>query len=71
MIGELLLATGVALIVYAIYRLSTNSAQYFEERNLKYVGALIGMKNFFGMFMGRSDFFQMTQRLYNAFPNES
>lgn len=70
MIGELVLATGVALIVYALYKLSTNSAQYFEERNLKYIGAFTGMRNFFDMFMGRNDFLVMTQRMYNAFPNE-
>lgn len=70
MIGELLLATGIALIAYAFYKLSTNNAQYFKERNIKYSGAISGVRNMVRVLFGRIDFLEMSQKMYNAFPDE-
>lgn len=71
MIGELLLATGIVLIAYAFYKLSTNNARYFKERNIKYAGALSGLRNMVRVVLGKIDFLEMTQKMYNAFPDEA
>lgn len=72
MIGELLLGTVVliVLIVFAISRLSTNTAQYFEDRNLKYAGVTVALRNIFGMFSGGNDFLELALRMYNVFPDQ-
>lgn len=69
MLGELLLTTGIVLIAYAFYKLSTNSAKYFEERNLKYKGVVTLLKNQLSLVMGKVDIFAMIQNLYDAFPD--
>lgn len=70
MLGELLLTFGVILIVYACYKLSTNNADYFKERNLKYKGALFALHNLYATFFGKISVFGMVENLYNAFPDE-
>lgn len=70
MFGELLLTAGVVLIAYAFYVLSTKSARYFEERNLKYGGFWHGLKTFYGLLFGKIDVFSFSQRVYNQFPDE-
>lgn len=71
MVGELLLIFGVALIVFAFYKLSTENARYFAERNLKCVSTTEAIRGIFSLFLGRIDFFQITQKSYNRFPDES
>lgn len=66
----MLLATGVALIAYALYKLSTNHSRYFEDRRVKYKGAFSGIKNLCGMFFGKKDFFEIIHEMYNSFPRE-
>lgn len=71
MIGELLLLFGVAIILYTYYKLSTENARYFAERNLKCVSTTDAIRGIFSLFLGGMDFFQMTQKSYNRFPDES
>lgn len=70
MIGELLLATGIGLIVYSLYNLINDRVKYFEERNLKCNGAYSKYKTFFDLFTGRIDFYEAIQRGYYTFPEE-
>lgn len=69
MLGELILTTGFLLIAYAFYKLSTNNAKYFEERNLKYKGVLTLLKNQFSVSFGKMDIFTMIQNMYDAVPD--
>lgn len=64
MLGELL-TIAIVLIAYAFYKLSTNRAQYFKERNLKYKN--LKFKDLFA----KTDVFEMTENMYNAFPEET
>lgn len=69
MLGELILTTGVLLIAYAFYKLSTNNAKYFEERNLKYKGVLTLLKNQMSLSFGKTDVFTVIQNMYDAVPD--
>lgn len=70
MFGVLLLTVGFVLITYAFYKLTTNNARYFEERNLKYRGALASLRIMLSVFFGRSSLIEMTQANYDYFTNE-
>lgn len=70
MLGELLFTAGVALIAYSFYKISTNHAKYYEQRNLKHRGVWFTVRNFFAVFFGQIDVFGFTQGFYNQFPNE-
>lgn len=70
MFGGLLLAVGIILITYAFYRLTTNKARYFAERNLKYRGARETLGVMFSVFFGKIGIIEMTEKAYNHFPNE-
>lgn len=70
MLGELLLTFGIVLIAYAIYKLTTENAQYFGERNLKYRSTFVSVRDTFSMFLGATNVFDFTQKLYNSFPDE-
>lgn len=69
MLGEILLATGVVLIAYAFYILSTNSAKYFEERNLKYTGLRGFLENFASASFCGTNFQTMAKNMYDAMPD--
>lgn len=68
MLCELLLTSAI-LIAYSIYRLSTNSAKYFEERNLKYVGAKSLPKGLLTILLAKADIFSIIKRMYDAIPD--
>lgn len=69
MFGELL-AIAIALIAYAIHKFTTGHARYFEERNLKYGSAASGLTAILNMFFSRSNILEITQGMYNTFPDE-
>lgn len=70
MFVELLLGVIVTLIAYLFYKLSTNNARYFEERNLKYKGAAFAVRNLYSAFFGKFNAFEMVKNLCYALPNE-
>ena len=73
MLGDLLLSLVIALIAYTAYiiiKFVTNSARYFEERNVKYKGISFTLHNFFSIFIGKFDAIGQFQALYNTFPDE-
>lgn len=69
MLGELLLTTAIGLIGYALYKFSTNSAKYFEDRNLKYRGLLGLVKTLVSVSFGRIGILTMIKNMYDAFPD--
>lgn len=69
MLGELLLTIGIGLIGYAFYKLSTNSAKYFKDRNLKYSGVLTSLSNQMSAVLGRHNILTMVKNMYDAFPD--
>lgn len=69
MLGELLLTIGLVLIAYAFYKLSTNSAKYFEDRHLKYRGIVSVLKNQISVSFGRIDILAMVKNFYEAIPD--
>lgn len=70
MFGELLLTVGIVLITYAFYKLYTNHAQYFKERNLKYRGIRDSLGIMLSVFFGRIGVIDMTQKTYDSYPDE-
>lgn len=70
MIGELILALGILLISYAIYKYQSINRQYFEERNVKYLGLSFSLYNIYAMIFGRIDVLQFVKRHYDSLPDE-
>lgn len=70
MIFVVLLITAIVFVAFKFYRASQNHAQYFEDRNLKYTSAFYAVRALIRTFSGKNDVLQMSERLYNRFPNE-
>lgn len=70
MFGVALVVIAFALIAYMLYKLSSNDAQYFEQRNLKYISVAATLKNLFGMMLRRYDMMEFSRKIYDQFPNE-
>lgn len=68
MLAELLLI-GIGLIAYAFYKLSTHSANYYKDRNLKYSGILASLSNQISAVLGRHNIVTMAKNMYDAFPD--
>lgn len=68
MLVELLIIS-VGLICYSFYKLSTNSAKYFEERNLKYAGLFSQLKTLLSLCFGTIDILTTMENMYDAFPD--
>lgn len=65
-----LIAVGIVLLTYTFYKISSDHARYFEERNLKHRGILFTLNNLYSAFFGKFDVFGMMESLYNTFPEE-
>lgn len=70
MIVVLLLITLFAFIAYTFYKASQNHAQYFEDRNLKYASASYALRFLIKIVSGKYDILELSDRFYNAFPEE-
>lgn len=70
MFGVVLVAIVFVLLAYVFHKLSLNNAQYFEQRNLKYVSVAVQLKNLFRLAFRRDDIMEMSRRIYAEFPNE-
>lgn len=70
MFVAVLVAVALALIAYYLNKLSSNHAQYFEKRNLKYTSAAVTLRNFFKMALRRVDVMEFNRSIYSYFPNE-
>lgn len=67
---RLILVSSVTFVAYAIYKFITNSARYFEDKNVKYKGVSFTLSNLYSMFTGKFKGFGQIEALYNAYPNE-
>lgn len=68
MLSEWLLYFGIALIIYAIYKWTTQNDDYFAKRNLPFAPSGFMFRNMLVVF--RSTLPELAQQLYNSFPNE-
>lgn len=69
MIFELCLAS-IVIIACVVHRITTKKAQYFAERNLKYICASDALRNISDLIYKKIDIFELVQRTYNKFPDE-
>lgn len=67
MFAELLLATGIALILYAFYKWLTQKNDFFEKRGIKEMSSSFMLSAFIFRTMDATTF---AQKIYGAFPNE-
>lgn len=70
MIVIVLVVGVVGLIVYAIHKCATNSAKYFEDRNLKYTGLWPALKSIYGILFGKVTLIELVKEMYERYPNE-
>lgn len=74
MIGILLVAGGVGLIgliTFVIHKLTTNRAQYFEDRNLKYTGLWPALKSLYRLLFRRVTVTELVKEMYERYPDEA
>lgn len=71
MIGTLLVAGVIGLITYAIHKWAANSAKYFEDRNLKYIGVWPGIKSLFGLLFKKVTVTELIKEMYEKYPDEA
>lgn len=71
MFGLLLFTAVFAIIYFTIFKLSSNTKQYFEQCNLKYKGIGFVLHNFFRLALGKIDIFDNVKMWYDVFPNDS
>lgn len=70
MFCAVLLAIGIVSITYYFFKLTSNNARYFRERNLKYRGARDTLRVMLSVFLGKIDIVEMTKKSYDHFPDE-
>ncbi|XP_055306358.1 uncharacterized protein LOC129570685 [Sitodiplosis mosellana] len=71
MIGEILLFAAISLISYAFYKWATINNDFFERRNIKYLKPRFLVGNTGGLFFNKYTAAAFSQKLYQAFPDES
>lgn len=70
MLGVALLIIVVALIAYSFHKLSASNAEYFEKRNLKYLGVAEALKLSFKLALRKVDMMEFNRIIHSKFPNE-
>lgn len=70
MLSELLLVTGVTLILYAFYKWVTQNNDYFEKRGIKSPKPVFLLGNTSAMLTSSMNAAEFATQLYNAFPHE-
>lgn len=71
MFGELFLLAAISLILYAFYKWATINNDYFKQRNVKYLKPKFLIGNNGGIYINKYTAAEFSDKLYNAFPNES
>lgn len=66
----ILLAIGIGLILYAIYKWGTLPYNYWETRNVKFLKPTFLLGNTSGFMMGKYSLMDYANILYESFPNE-
>lgn len=70
MIDTVLLAAGVALLLYVLFKWATTNDNYWAERNVKYLKPYFLVGNTFGIFTSKYGWAEFGPQLYNSFPRE-
>lgn len=70
MLGVALVIIVIAIIAYKFYKLSLSNVQYFEKRNLKYLGVAAALKTSFKLSLRIVDIVEFNRIIYDQFPNE-
>lgn len=65
-----LLATGIGLILYAIYKWGTLTFDYWKLRNIKFLKPTFLIGNSGAIFRGKYSMMEYANLLYNKFPDE-
>lgn len=71
MIVIVLVAGVIGLIAYKIHKWTTDTAKYFEDRNLKCTGLWPGIKSLFGLLFQRVTIAELTKEMYEKYPDEA
>lgn len=66
----LLLAIGIGLILYAIYKWGTLTYNYWELRSVKFLKPIFIFGNTGDFMRGKYTMMEFAEHLYNAFPKE-
>lgn len=70
MLSTIILFTGLAFVLHALYRWATKNNDYFLRRGLKYTDSNYGFGQLFGFLMGRYSQIEFAEWLYTRFPGE-
>lgn len=70
MIAEVLLATGVALILYAFYKWGTQNNDFFTKRGFKQIDPTFLLGNSAPFITRTCTAPEFSMSIYNAFPEE-
>lgn len=70
MIAEILLTTGLGLILYAFYKWATQNNDFFIKRGIKQMTPTFLFGNSGAFFSGKCDATEFAMNIYNACPNE-
>lgn len=70
MLGEIILLSGVGLILYALYKWIILNNDYFKKRGVKHLEPYFLFGNTFGFFTSRYTVAEFLSMIYDAFPNE-
>lgn len=66
----ILLVIGIGLILYGIYKWGTQSYNYWELRNIKFLKPTFLFGNTFGIMTNQYAMIDYVNFLYSSFPNE-
>lgn len=70
MFAEIIYFTGIALIVYGLFKWITANDEFFTKRGLPSLKPVFILGNTGGLFLKQYAAFDYIHRLYNQFPND-
>lgn len=71
MLDGLLLLIAIALISFAFYKWARANEDFFEKRNIKCSKPTFLFGNVGGVFLGKYDAAEYSDKMYSEFPTES
>lgn len=65
-----LLAVGVLLLFYVVYKWLRRNDDYFKTRGIPYMQPTLLLGNTGGLYLGRYNMMDLSEKMYNSIPNE-
>lgn len=65
-----LLAVSVLLLLYVAYKWLRRNDDYFKARGIPYMQPTLLLGNTGGLFLGRYNMMDLSEKMYNSIPNE-